>query len=130
MPIGVLWAVLGGAIFGALADWLFAGLLFHGRYQRHPDTWRPGLNDRLRLVVGQLLTLMTAAAFAMLASRLGQVDLSGGLKLAAMIWLIAPLPMLLTNVLFIRIDPLVVASQALGWLVKLLLCGAAVAIFL
>ena len=26
----------------ALADWLFAGVIFHGRYQLHPEIWRPG----------------------------------------------------------------------------------------
>ena len=47
-----------------------------------------------------------------------------------MIWLIGPLPLLLANALFIKIDPLVTASHAAGWLAKLLLCGAAVAFFL
>jgi hypothetical protein len=38
--------------------------------------------------------------------------------------------MLLTNAMFIRIDNRVTASHAVGWLVKLLLIGAATAWFL
>jgi hypothetical protein len=72
--------------------------------------------------------LLTSVAFVALASMLGDVDLPGTLKLAAMVWLIAPLPLLVTNALFIKIDPLVTASHAAGWLVKLLLIAVATAI--
>ncbi len=132
MTIHVLWAALAGAVLGSLADWLFAGLLFHERYKRHPEVWRAGVEDgeRGRILLAQILALVTAAAFAALAAKLGQTDTSGALKLAAMIWLIGPLPLLLANALFIKIDPLVTVSHAAGWLAKLLLCGAAVAFFL
>lgn len=132
MQLGLLWAALAGAILGSLADWLFAGILFHERYRRTPEIWRAGVEtgEKGRILLAQALALLTAAAFAALAAKLGQTDWSGALKLAAMIWLIAPLPLLLANALFIRIDPLVTASHAAGWLAKLLLCGAAVALFL
>ena len=42
MDLNLVWAVLAGAVLGSLADWLFAGVLFHGRYQLHPETWRGG----------------------------------------------------------------------------------------
>lgn len=61
---------------------------------------------------------------------LGAVDLPGTFELAAMIWLMAPLPLLVTNALFIMIDPLVTASHAAGWLVKLLLIAGTTAILL
>jgi hypothetical protein len=44
-----------------------------------------------------------------------------------MIWLIGPLPLLLANHLFIRLDARVTASHAAGWLIKLLLIAAAAA---
>ena len=66
----------------------------------------------------------------LLANKLGQTDLRGALKLAAMIWLIGPLPLLAANAMFIRIDHLVTASHAAGWLAKLLLIGAVTAWFL
>ena len=127
MDLHLVWAALIGAVLGSLADWLFAGIVFHGRYQVYPETWRSGVGERGRIVLAQGLALITSGAFVVLAWKLDQTDYSGALKLAAMIWLIGPLPLLLANALFIRIDHLVTASHAAGWLVKLLLIGAAAA---
>ena len=129
MNLNLLWAALAGAVLGSLAEWLFAGILFHGRYQLHPDTWRGGPEGK-RIAAAQALVLITSTAFVLLAGKLGQNDLRGGLKLAAMIWLIGPLPLLAANALFIKVDPIVTASHAAGWLVKLLLIGAVTAWFL
>jgi hypothetical protein len=129
MDLDLVWAVLAGAVLGSLADWLFAGVIFHRRYELHPDTWRRG-GERGRIAAAQVLALVTAAAFVLLANKLGQTDLRGNFKLAAMIWAIGPLPLLAANAMFIRIDPLVTASHAAGWLVKLLLIGAVTAWFL
>jgi len=117
-----------GAVLGSIADWVFAGVLFHDRYQRHPEVWRTGGSETLRIGGAQVLCLLTSVAFVALASMLSLTDLPGALKLAAMIWLIAPLPLLVTNALFIKIDPVVTASHAAGWLVKLLLIAVATAI--
>ncbi len=119
-----------GAILGSVADWVFAGVLFHDRYQRHPEVWRTGTSEALRIGAAQVLCLLTSVAFVALADTLGLVDLTGALKLAAMIWLVAPLPLLVTNALFIKIDPLVTTSHAAGWLVKLLLIAVATAIII
>jgi len=119
-----------GAVLGSIADWVFAGVLFHGRYQRHPEVWRTGISETLRIGAAQFLCLLTSVAFVALADMLGLVDLTGTLKLAAMIWLIAPLPLLVTNSLFIKIDPFVTASHAAGWLAKLLLIAVATAVLL
>jgi hypothetical protein len=129
MDLNLVWATLVGALLGSLADWLFMGVIFHGRYQVHPEVWRPG-PERGRIIAAQALALLTAAAFVALAWKLKQTDIRGTLKLAAMIWLIAPLPLLLANALFIKIDHLVTASHAAGWLAKLLLVAAATAYFL
>ena len=130
MNLNLVWATLAGGLLGSLADWLFAGILFHDRDSRYPEVWRPGVGDRRRILLAQGLALLTAAAFVALAAKLGQTDISGALKLAAMIWAIAPVPLLLANSLFIKLDPMVTVSHVAGWLVKLLLCGLAVAYFL
>ena len=128
MNLHLVWAALLGALLGSLADWLFAGILFHGRYQTFPEVWRPGAGaERRRIILAQALTLVTSTAFVALAWKLRQTDMVGNLKLAAMIWLIGPLPLLLGNALFIKLDHLVTASHAAGWLVKLLLIGAVTA---
>lgn len=129
MDLNLIWAVLAGAVLGSLADWLFMGVIFHSRYELHPDTWRRGGEGR-RIAAAQVLALITSAAFVLLANKLGQTDLRGALKLAAMIWLIGPLPLLAANAMFIKVDHLVTASHAAGWLAKLLLIGTATAWFL
>ena len=127
MDLNLVWATLLGALLGGIADWLFAGFLFRDRYLRTPETWRPGAEDKGRIAATMALSLLTAAAFVALAAKLNQTDPRGALKLAAMIWAIGPLPLLLANHLFIRIDPAVTASHAAGWLAKLLLIAAATA---
>jgi intracellular septation protein A len=128
MDLNLLWAILAGAVLGSLADWLFAGVIFHERYQVYPEVWRQG-NERGRIAAAQALCLVTSAAFVLLAWKTRQTDATGALKLAAMIWLVGPLPMLLANAMFIRIDRLVTVSHAVGWLAKLLLIGAVTAWF-
>ena len=122
-------AVVVGAVLGSLADWLFAGILFHDRYQTHPEIWRDGAGERGRIVAAQALALLTSAVFILLAVELAQTGLAAASKLALAIWLIGPLPMLLANHMFIKIDPRVTASHAVGWLVKLLLIATATAFF-
>ena len=126
MILSLIWATLAGAVLGSLADWLFAGILFHDRYQTYPEVWRIG-DERGRIILAQALAIVTAGAFSLLVWRLGPMGLRASLELAFMIWLIGPLPLLLGNHLFIKLDPLVTASHAAGWLVKLLLVGAAAA---
>jgi hypothetical protein len=127
MDLNLVWAALLGALLAAIADWLFSGFLMRDRYLRTPETWRPGAQESGRIAAAMALSLLTAAAFVALAAKLHQTDARGALKLAAMIWAIGPLPLLLANHLFIRIDPLVTASHAAGWLAKLLLIAAAAA---
>jgi hypothetical protein len=48
-------------------------------------------------------------------------------ELALAIWLIGPLPLILTNAAFMKLHRVFVASYALGWLVKLMIVAVAVA---
>ena len=126
MTLNLVWATIAGAVLGGLADWLFAGVLAHRYYDAHPEVWRQG-GERSRILLGQALALVTAAGFVGLAWKMHQTDARGALKLAAMVWLIGPLPLLLGNHLFLKLDRRVTASHAAGWLAKLLLIGAATA---
>jgi len=130
LSIAMAEAVVLGAVLGSLADWLFAGVLFHARYQTFPEVWRTGVGETGRIILAQAFAVLTSAAFVLLAVLVGRTDPWGAAMLAAMIWLVGPLPLLVTNHLFIKLDPLVTASHAAGWLVKLLLVAAAIAIFL
>ena len=120
----MIYAIVLGTLAAGFADWLFMGVLFHDRYNVFPEVWRQGRGERGRIILAQAFALLTAAGFVLLASKLGQTDMAGALKLAAMIWLVGPLPLLLGNALFIKLDSLVTATHAAGWLVKLLAIGA------
>jgi hypothetical protein len=47
-------------------------------------------------------------------------------KMAFAIWLMCPLPLIVTNALFMKLQPMIAAAHALGWLVKLSLAALAV----
>ena len=121
-----------GASFlaASLADWLFMGVLFHERYKVFPEVWRDDGSETRRILIAQIYAAMTAVGFVILATVLSPVSLGRSLGLAALIWVIAPLPLLLGNHLFMKLDPLVTASHALGWLVKLLLIAGITAFIL
>ncbi len=50
--------------------------------------------------------------------------------MAVAIWLIGPLPLILTNAAFIKLHCVFTIAYATGWLVKLLIVALAVAFFL
>ena len=128
ISMAVVEAIVAGAFLGSLADWLFAGILFHGRCQRRLEAWREG-GERGRIIGAQAFALVTSAAFIWLASKTGQTDIRGACMLAVLVWLVGPLPLLVTNHLFVKIDAMVTASHALGWLIKLLLIAATASFF-
>lgn len=120
----LVFAVVLGFLIASLTDWLFMGVLFHGRYLTYPEVWRGTGNEHRRIIVAQAYSVMTVLGFDLLAKYLGPFTIRTSLTVAGLIWLTGPLPLLLGNHLFIKLDPRVTASHATGWLVKLLLIGA------
>jgi hypothetical protein len=55
---------------------------------------------------------------------------SSALKLAVAVWVIGPLPLILTNAAFMKLHRVFVASYAVGWLIKLTIVAIAVGWFL
>jgi hypothetical protein len=55
---------------------------------------------------------------------------SGAVKLAVAVWLMAPLPLILTNAAFMKLHRVFVASYAIAWLIKLTIVAVAVGCFL
>ena len=49
---------------------------------------------------------------------------------ALVIWVMVPLPLLLSYGVFIRMDRLIIVSHSLGWLARLLVTAASVIVFL
>ena len=121
-------ALIAASVAMSFSDWYFMGVLFHDKYLAHPEVWRRpqgGKGENLAVAWSTLLGVATAAVFLYLAAWLGLGGSVGSLSLAFGIWLLAPLPLIVTNALFIKIHPLNTLAMALGWLMRLLICALA-----
>lgn len=76
------------------------------------------------------MPFLTCAVFAIVCARLGIYSAARAIKLAVAIWLIGPLPLILTNAAWMKLHRVFVASYAAGWLVKLAVVAVAVGWFL
>jgi len=122
------WVVIGGGVLTSLTDWLFAGDWIHKRFT-YPEIWRKG-SETKAIIASSMLPFLTCAAFACTANWLGVESVRDTVKLAAAIWVIGPLPLILTNAAFIKMHRVFVVSYATGWLVKLMIIAALVGRFL
>ena len=125
--------VLAAGIGSSLSDWLFMGTLFHEKYKMSAEVWRRpegGPGESRAVALATVLGFITCAAFAYTCARFGHHTYSTTLKLAIAVWLIAPLPMILTNALWIKLHPLLAVSHSAGWLAKLAIAALAVGLLL
>ena len=122
-----LLAVLAAGAACSLTDWFFGGILFHGKYLAYPEVWRqgPGKSEASAVTWSVLLGFVTCACFPFVCVAFHVGGYAKTFELAALCWLMIPVPLLVTNALFIKLHPLVVVSHLLGWLAKL--CVAALA---
>ncbi len=119
--------VIGAGVASSLTDWLFAGDWLHRRWT-YPEIWRQG--EGRAIALSAPLPFLTCAVFAYVAARLGLYSMASTVKLAAAVWLMGPLPVILTNAAFMKLHRVFVASYAIGWLVKLLIVAVAAGWFL
>jgi hypothetical protein len=105
----------------SLTDWVFSGILFHHKYSAYPEIWRQGPNKGEAPAVAWSIALgfLTSAAFMSACVVFAVHGYRSSLELAGLCWLVVPLPLLVTNALFVKIHPLVVFAHSLGWLAKL-----------
>ncbi|MGB9402068.1 MAG: hypothetical protein WCA98_00915 [Candidatus Acidiferrales bacterium] len=125
-------AAFAGGLVASLTDWAFMGDWLYKRFDRNPEIWRfaHGQGEMKAIAWAAPLPFVTCAVFTLLCARLNLHSYSATAKLAIGIWLIGPLPMLITNALFIKLHPALTASYSFGWLVKLVIAAAAAAPFL
>jgi hypothetical protein len=130
--IRVALTVLVGGFVASLTDWLFMGDWLYSRYNQYPEIWRhPHGQGEMKAIAWSVpLPFITCAVFALLCARLNLHSYSATLKLAVAIWLVGPLPLLITNALFIKLHPAITVSYCLGWLVKLVVAAVAVVLVL
>ncbi|MFZ0946848.1 MAG: hypothetical protein WA239_12910 [Candidatus Sulfotelmatobacter sp.] len=120
--------IVGAGVVSSLTDWFFAGDWIHRRYT-YPEVWRQGGEVRA-IALTSPLPFVTCGVFAFVAARLGLHSVSGALKLAIAVWVIGPLPLILTNAAFMKLHRVFVVSYAIGWLIKLTIVAVAVGWFL
>jgi hypothetical protein len=126
-------ATAAAGTIAAFTDWLFMGVLFHDRYDRHPEVWRDGIRagrERGAILWSCALDYVSAGAIVFLCMWLGATAIWPALSVAVVVWIAGPLAMQITNGLFIKFDPLLTLSHALGWLVRFLMAGLAAGIAL
>jgi hypothetical protein len=123
-------AVLAAGFVASLTDWFFFGVLFHDKNLVHPEVWRPEIqqgNERKAILLSTLVGTFGAAVFVAVAVKLGLTSYLPALKLALAIWLIAAVPITITNYLFIKLHPSLLVSHNLGWLARLTVYALATA---
>jgi hypothetical protein len=127
-----LFAILAAGIVSSFTDWFFTGVLFHDRYNAYPEIWRRSVVKSEAPAIGWSLALgfLTSAAFVTVAVVFHVHGYRETLPLAGLCWLMVPLPLLITNALFIKLHPLTVVANSLGWLAKLVICAFATAFLL
>jgi len=117
-------AVIVATIAISFSDWLFFGVIFHDRYMRTPDVWRPMPESR-KIAGSMVMALIGTAAFVLLARTIGVVDFRGALVVAALVWAAASLPQTVTNTIYVKYSSELAYTHAIGWLARLLIAAVA-----
>lgn len=116
-----LLAVVASGLATSFTDWLFMGVLFHAKYLETPEIWRkkPGKSETSYILASTLLGVVSCAALIFLCIWAGALgSISGALRMAVLAWLAAPLPVIATNTIWMKLDPLLGVSHSLGWLAR------------
>ena len=124
-------AIIASGIGSSATDWFFTGVLFHDRYDAHPEVWRSpgGAAETRAVILSVTLSFCTCAAFVLSAWTFNITGFGPTLLFAFCIWLCGSLPLVVTNSFFIKLHPLIVLSNSIGWLVKLSLAAIATVLF-
>lgn len=126
-------ATLAGGILSSLTDWLFMGSdLLYKRNNRYPEIWRfqGGKGESKAIASSSPFPFLTCAVFAFASNEFHVHSLGAALRMALEIWLIGPLPLIVTNALFMKVQPMIAVAHSAGWLVKLGVAAGAAILFL
>jgi uncharacterized membrane protein len=120
-----LLAVVVSGLATSFTDWLFMGMLFHGKYRETPEIWRitPGGSDTRSIVASSLLGVLSCAAFIFLCRWTGALTVRSELHTAGIVWIAGPVPIIFSNIVWIKMNPLLGVSHSLGWLARFAVSG-------
>ena len=113
--------ILSGGIASSLTDWFFMGDLLYKRNNRYPEIWRfhggqggHGGGESKAIAWSSPPPFLTCAFFALVCNQLHLHLYGAAFKLALEIWLMGPLPLILTNALFMKLQPAIATAHSLG----------------
>jgi hypothetical protein len=118
-----LLVVAASVIVSSVTDWVFMGALFHAQFTAYPEVWRTGQSEVTKIVLSEVIAVPACAAFAYLLVRTGALNVGGALVTAVIVWVAVAAPVFATDVLWIKLHPLVGVSESLGWLARLVITG-------
>lgn len=118
-------AVGASGVATSFTDWVFMGKLFHRKYLETPETWRmtPGQSDTRKIAASSLLGVVSCAAFIWLARWTDALTVRSELHMAELVWVAAAVPIIFSNIVWIRMHPLLGVSHSLGWLARFAISG-------
>jgi hypothetical protein len=115
-------AVGASGVATSFSDWLFMGKLFHGKYLDTPEIWRikPGQSDTRHIVASSLLGVLSCAAFIWLCRWTDALTLRSELHMAELVWVAGALPIILSNIVWIKMNlaRFVISGLIGGWLLR------------
>ena len=120
--------VVSAGTVSTVTDWFFAGDWIQKRFS-YPEIWRENHGGKGAALAG-LSPFLTCAVFAFTANHLAIVSIRKTVELAAAVWVIGPLPLILTNAAYVKLHRLFTVSYLIGWLVKLTIIAVLVGRFL
>jgi uncharacterized protein DUF1761 len=120
-----LLAVLVSGLATSMTDWLFMGVLFHKKYLETPELWRnkPGQSETRGIIASSLVGAVSCAAFIYLCVWTGTLGLREVLRIAGIAWLAGPVPIIFSNIVWIKMHAILGVSHSLGWLARFVVTG-------
>ncbi len=121
-----LLAVVLSGFATTFTDWLFMGVLFHKKYLATPEIWRlqPDQSETRGIVLSSLLGVLSCAVFLYFCIWAGTIfSHRATLHATLLVWLAAPVPIIFSNIVWIKMDPLLGVSHSLGWLARFVVTG-------
>jgi hypothetical protein len=119
--------VAAAGVAASFTDWLFMGVLFHGKYLETPEMWRRpqgGKGETQAIVLTSLVSTISCAVIIYVCERIHMHTYAQSLKLAVAMW-VAALPILATFSIWTKYHPTLAVSHSLGWLARFVLSAVA-----
>jgi hypothetical protein len=125
--VALIGAVVGASVIASFTDWLFMGVLFHGRYGDVPEIWRPFEREAPKIVFSEAIGVIACTGMVLLCAYTGATSLKAALLVGLFAWLAGPVPVIATNTVWIRMHPHIAASHAVGWLARFVITAGLIA---